>query len=325
MFRKVAVLLGGMSAESEVSVNSGENACRALDSLGVNYVKIDPANGLIEQLEKEQPDVVLNMLHGTFGEDGAVQGVLEVMGIPYTHSGVLASAVSMNKEFTKKMLADTQIQMAKSKKLKVVDIIEDMKRGVHPFPLPYIVKPLDQGSTVRVHKVTADSNPETLNDWQFGDYLMAEEYIEGIELTTGVLNGKALTTIEIEFASSTGIQEYDKKYTPGAAKHIFPPRIPEDQYELAQKWAEIVYNRLECRTTTRVDYIYSAGRPEGERLVFLENNTHPGFTRTSNIPDILKFAGMTNEEYISALLDGAKCDLNQRRQDVYSPGQVQEG
>jgi len=325
VYKKIGVLLGGLSAESEVSKDSGKNACKALDNLGLNYVCINPKDGLIEQLEKHKPDVILNMLHGTYGEDGCIPGLLELMEIPYTHSGVLASAVGMNKEFTKKILADTPIKMAKSLKVNVDETIHNIRQGKHPLPLPYVLKPLDQGSTVGIFMVDENFNPDVLSDWEFGDYIMAEEYIGGIELTTGVLNGEALVTIEVELLSATGIQEYSDKYTVGAAKHVFPPQMAEDDYKLAQEWAVIAHEKLGCRTTSRTDFKYDAAKPEGERLVFLETNTHPGFTVTSNIPDILKFAGKSCEEYIVELLNSARCDLNQRGADVYPQVKIQKG
>lgn len=308
MYKKVGVLLGGVSAEREVSLNSGENACKALDNLGLNYVKIDPADGLIEQLERHKPDVVLNMLHGTYGEDGAIAGLLELMEIPYSHSGTLASAIGMNKIHTKNELHGSGICVATSLQVEPSKLAEEIKKGTFEIDPPFVVKPIDQGSTVGIYVVDKNFDVSIIENWEYGDKLMVEDYVGGIDLTTAVLNGKALGTLEIE-PKKGNIVDYEAKYTEGAAEHIFPPRVPMEIEQTARKWAETAHEKIGCRTISRSDFRYDKDRPIGQQLVFLEINTHPGYTKTSNVPDILKNIGMSSEDFIMELLKGAKCDL----------------
>ncbi len=306
MTKHVAVLMGGLSAENKVSKSSGNNVCKALDNLGYKYTVVDPCRKVAETLTQLKPDVVINVLHGTFGEDGTIPGVLEMLGIPYTHSGVLASAIGLNKEMTKNIVKHYGVRVIEGMTANIHDVVKAAKNGKDLMPRPYVVKPLQQGSTIGVHIIEEgkpiDIDPTT---WQFGDIVMVEKFIPGIELSTAVVGNKAMGTLEI--IPKGGFNDYDAKYTVGQSDHIYPARIPEDVYNESLKFAQAAHDALGCRTISRSDFRYDK---DGDgKLYFMEINTHPGLTGTSIVPDIIKHNNVSMEQLVDMLIKDAKCEI----------------
>lgn len=311
MAKNIVVLMGGLSAEREPSLMSGKNYCSALDKLGVKYTIIDPSYDLAEKLLQLKPDLVFNSLHGTYGEDGAIPGLLETMKIPYTHSGVLSSAIGMHKDYTKRILKDSGIRMAESFVVDISDVFKSLETGKDIMKRPYVIKPLQQGSTVGVHFVRVDTKelPFKLEDWKYGKKVLVERYIGGVELSTAVLGGKAIGSLELVPASGD-VMGYKEKYTAGASTHIYPARIPKEAYDESMKFAAIAHNELGCRTISRSDFKFD-NSPDGDnKLYFFEINTHPGMTPTSIVPDILKHNNIPFEKFVAQLIDEAKLDIN---------------
>jgi D-alanine-D-alanine ligase len=304
MIKRVAVLMGGKSSEREVSLNSGKSVVAALRSLGHEVFEVDPSTSLPESLVKIKPDVIYNSLHGTYGEDGAIPGLLEVLGIPYTHSGVEASAVGMNKWLTRILLENYGIRFPEGKKVKVADLLS----GLEPMKRPYVIKPISQGSTVGVY-IIKDGDPvfaeqQATNPWSYGEEALVEEYIHGQEISTAVILDKAIGSLELKPLS--GFYDYESKYTDGKTEHIYPANLPEDVYKESLKFAEIAHKMLGCRSVSRSDMRYN---PENGGLYFLEINTHPGFTDLSIVPEVAEKNGISFEKLVGIILADAKLEL----------------
>jgi D-alanine-D-alanine ligase len=304
-YKKVAVLLGGLSAEREVSLSSGAGCAKALREEGFEVVEIDPkASDLAAQLNAVKPDVVFNALHGRWGEDGCVQGLLELLHIPYTHSGVLASALAMHKQRTKDIYAAAGLPVVKSI---VVDRREAAAR--HLMEPPYVVKPVNEGSSVGVFIIRKGDNrpPEALGseEWNLSSEMMVEEYVPGRELTVAVMGGKALGVTEI----TTGLEfyDYEAKYSEGGSKHVLPAKIPDAITKEAMRLAEAAHLALGCRGVSRTDLRYddTGSKP---RLVLLETNTQPGMTPTSLVPEQAAYAGYTYGKLCRWIVEDASCD-----------------
>lgn len=302
MNKHVVVLMGGQSAEKAVSISSGDNVCKALKNLGYRFTILNPTQDIANEISILKPDVVFNALHGTFGEDGTVPGVLESLRIPYTHSGILASSIGLNKEMTKNILSFHGVRMPKSVIAHIKDVVEK-----DVMPRPYVIKPIQQGSTIGIHIVhpetKLDINPAT---WQYGDMVMVEQFIPGMELSTAVLGDKSLGTLEI--IPKGDFNDYAAKYTPGLSEHIFPARIPQAALDECDKFAEIAHKTLGCRSISRSDFRYD-NKGDG-KVYFLEINTHPGLTSTSIVPDILKGKKMTMEQLVDRLINEAKVEIH---------------
>lgn len=298
---RVAVLMGGVSPERPVSLVSGAACAAAARALGHDVLEIDPQHdgAWIAQLQKDRPDVVLNGLHGVWGEDGRVQGVLDWLQLPYTHSGVLASALAMDKAKAKAALAGSGVPLA-------AGLVLDRREAAraHPMEPPYVVKPNAQGSSVGVFIVREGANrpPEALldPDWSFGDEVLIEEYIPGKELTVAVLGHESLTVTEI--LPSVDFYTYEAKYAAGGSRHELPAKLPEEITEAAMRAAEIAHRTLGCRGVTRSDFRYD---PERGRLVWLEVNTQPGMTPTSLVPEQAAFKGMSFEALVAWMVEDA--------------------
>jgi D-alanine-D-alanine ligase len=302
MAKKVVVLMGGVSSEREVSLVSGAAAAKALTSAGhdVRTVEVTAdVSALIRALEP-RPDVVFNALHGRFGEDGCVQGLLELLKIPYTHSGVRASAVAMDKPTTKRVLAAVGVPSPQGKVVSRAELKGD------PMPRPYIVKPVAEGSTMGVTIMRERSNdPLPASTWQFGEYVLVEEYIAGHELTVGVMGDKALDVTEIQF--TTGLFDYTAKYTAGHAKHVLPAPIPKPVYDEAKRLALLAHQTLGCSGISRSDFRYDDSKPGTQGLYFLETNTQPGFTPISLLPEQAERAGISFGALCDWLVKEARC------------------
>jgi D-alanine-D-alanine ligase len=300
MAKHVAVLMGGWSAEREVSLRSGTACAEALARRGYRVTSLDVTPDIAAALSAVKPDVALNVLHGRPGEDGTLQGLLEVLGVPYSHSGVLASALAMHKGFAKALFKAAGVPVAEDR---VVSRLE-AARG-HVMPPPYVVKPLAEGSSVGVFIVTEQHPhpPQELfrDDWPFGDTVMVERYIPGKELTCAVLGDRALDVIEI--VPATRFYDYEAKYAAGGSKHLLPAPILPNVYQEVRRLALAAHNALGCRGVSRADFRYD---DQGTgKLVCLEVNTQPGMTETSLVPELAAYAGITFDELVQWMVEDA--------------------
>ena len=301
MSRHVAVLMGGWSAEREVSLVSGAAASQALRECGYRVSESDAGRDLPQRLADLEPDVVYNALHGRFGEDGTVQGLLEIMGIPYTHSGVLASSLAMNKAMAKRLFASAGLRSPEG----YVTTIDAVRNGRPPMAPPYVIKPNNQGSSVGVQIVRApDERPLERNDWPFGPEVLVERYVPGRELTVAVLGDRPLTVTEIR--PRHGFYDYHAKYTEQAADHLIPAPIPEALYREALATAQAAHRVLGCRGVSRADFRLDETDPDG--LYLLEVNTQPGMTPLSLVPEQAAHVGIGFTELVVQLVEAARCD-----------------
>ena len=296
--KKVAVLMGGISSEREISFLSGNGVMDALEKLGYQTKAIDVTADLpkwIKSLTDFKPDVVFNALHGRFGEDGGVQGILNALKIPYTHSGVMASSVGMDKQMTRQMAMQIGIPVAMGG-LKTKTAFERMK-------LPLVVKPNAEGSSfgVQIIKTTKDKK-EMLKNWPENQKLLVEKYIDGRELSVAVLDGKALGCVELKVKK--GWYDYQNKYAQDAVEHLIPAPVSTEQRKKLHLYAEKIHQFLNCRGVSRSDFRLS---PTG-RIYFLEINTNPGMTPTSLVPDMAQLKKLSYEDIVNHLIQGASCD-----------------
>ena len=304
--KHVAVLMGGWSAEREISLRSGKACADALERLGTYRVScFDVTRDIAAVLKELKPDCALNVLHGRPGEDGTLQGLLEVMAIPYTHSGVMASAVAMQKHVAKTMLSAAGVPVPGGR---VVSRLEAGRQ--HVLPPPYVIKPIAEGSSVGVFIVRDDHAhpPQELtgSDWAFGESVLVEPYIPGKELTCAVMGNRALGVIEI--VPTVKFYDYEAKYAPGGSKHILPAPVPADVYEECRRLAVAAHNALGCRGVTRADFRYDHGKTGTLGLAVLEVNTQPGMTETSLVPEMAAHAGMSFEELVRWMVEDASLD-----------------
>ena len=300
MKKRVAILKGGNSVEREVSLSTGQSCSKALIRLGYNVKSIDTKENFIDELIKFKPDVVFNALHGKYGEDGIIQGLLETLKIPYTHSGVQASSIAMDKNLAKICFKDAGIPV-------VEHIILDKSFSLEniPFKLPYVIKPLAGGSSVDV-KILKNAN-----DWQpiknsgnKDKRYLVEPYIPGRELTVATLDNKPLIVTDI---ISDNWYNYDAKYKIGASKHIIPAKIPVNIEKLCLDYALIAHDKLGCRGVTRTDFRWNE-KLGSKGLFILELNTQPGMTPTSLVPEQANFIGMSFEDLCDWLIKDASID-----------------
>lgn len=296
----VAVLKGGFSAEREVSLTSGAACAKACRELGHKVTEIDVGEDVVEQLKKAKPDVAFNALHGTFGEDGRMQGILELLKIPYTHSGVLASALAMDKPMAKKIYAQAGLRIAASRMACRDEVIA---RDV--MPRPYVVKPHNEGSSVGVKLMFDKGNfAFTQENWPYGYAVMIEQYIPGRELTCAVLDDRALGVTEIVIPS--GFYDYENKYTAGKSHHICPAELPKAVYDEVMEMSVKAHQALGCRGLSRSDFRWDE---KGDGKVYiLETNTQPGMTPLSLSPELAAYAGISFNELVQILLDKATLD-----------------
>jgi D-alanine-D-alanine ligase len=300
--KHVAVLMGGWSAERDVSLRSGKACADALEQQGYRVTRVDVARNIAEVLARLKPDVAFNVLHGHPGEDGAIQGILEILQIPYTHSGVLASALAMNKPIAKQVMLGAGVPVPEGR---VVGRSEAAKN--HVLPRPYVLKPTSEGSSVGVFIVTEEHAhpPQELTrvDWQFGDTLLAEKFIPGLELTCAVMGDEALGVIEIEAA--TRFYDYEAKYAPGGSRHILPARIPADVYDRVRALSLVAHRALGCRGVTRADLRFDDRTNE---LFCLEVNTQPGMTETSLVPELAAHKGLSFGDLVRWMAEDASLE-----------------
>jgi D-alanine-D-alanine ligase len=302
MGKHVAVLMGGWSAEREVSLRSGNACAAALTRLGYRVTPVDVARDIATVLTALEPDLCLNVLHGRPGEDGTLQGMLEVIGIPYTHSGVLASAMAMQKDVAKAIFRSADVPVADGL---VASRFEAGRK--HLLPPPYVVKPVAEGSSVGVFIVTGDHAhpPQELyrDDWAFGDQVIVEKYVAGKELTCAVIGEEALGVIEI--VPTVRFYDYEAKYAPGGSKHLLPAPVSSFVYQQVRTLALAAHRALGCRGVSRADFRYD-DRIEGTGgLVCLEVNTQPGMTETSLVPELAAHAGISFDELVRWMVEDA--------------------
>jgi D-alanine-D-alanine ligase len=302
MSKHVAVLMGGWSAEREISLRSGKACAEALTRLGYRVTRIDVGRDIATVLTTVKPDVALNVLHGRPGEDGTLQGILEILAIPYTHSGVMASAVAMRKDIAKELFRAAAVPIAEGV---MVSRFEAAKR--HVLAPPYVIKPLAEGSSVGVFIVQGDhAHPPqelTRHDWPYGDQLLAEKYIPGKELTCAVMGEEALGVIEI--VPTVRFYDYEAKYAPGGSQHLLPAPVSSFVYQEVRRLALAAHRALGCRGVSRADFRYDE-RVEGTGGLFcLEVNTQPGMTETSLVPELAAHAGITFDELVRWMIEDA--------------------
>jgi D-alanine-D-alanine ligase len=302
----VAVLMGGWSAEREVSLMSGRECARALRELGYTVTEFDVVRdlGALAGALNPRPDVVFNALHGKGGEDGTVQGALEFFGIPYTHSGVAASAIAMHKPSAKAVFAAAGLPIAEGKLVsrEALATGDAMKR-------PFVVKPVDEGSSVGVRIVHAGDNAWSAEAllWKFGDEALIERFVPGREITVAVMGERALGALEIQ-PTHGELYDYNAKYAPGGSVHVMPAPIHPQAYESALDIGLRAHRALRCRGVSRSDLRYDDTEGEPGRLVLLELNTQPGMTPTSLVPDIARSVGIEFRELVRWMVESAACD-----------------
>jgi D-alanine-D-alanine ligase len=300
MGKHVAVLMGGWSVEREVSLSSGAACARALEGVGYRVTRVEVGRDIAEALARLKPDVAFNALHGRYGEDGTIQGVLEILGIPYTHSGVLASSLAIRKDKAKMVVAAAGVPVAQGV---TVSRFEAARR--HVLPPPYVIKPIDEGSSVGVVivKKGREHPPQEIArpDWPCGETMLAETFIAGRELTCAVMDGKSLGVTEIRAATGE-FYDYDAKYAKGGSIHICPAQILPNLYRQIEECALTAHQAIGCRGVSRSDFRYD---DESDRLVWLEVNTQPGMTETSLVPELAAHAGMTFGELVQWIVEDA--------------------
>ena len=302
MTQHVAVLMGGWSSEREVSLVTGQAVCAALEEVGYRVTPIDVGPDIFDVLTELEPDVAFNALHGRFGEDGCIQGMLEVLKIPYTHSGVLASALAMDKPRARQMFASVSIPCPEGRVVHRDEVLEGKV-----FEPPYVLKPTNEGSSVGVRLVFEGDNTSPLDEasWAYGEYLLMERYIPGREIQVAVMDDKALGAIEIR--PKKRFYDYEAKYSDGWADHIMPADIPEADYQESLRLALLAHQTLGCRGVTRSDLRYDDTLNGDAHLYMLEVNTQPGMTPLSLVPEIAAHAGISFAELTDALVQDAGC------------------
>ncbi len=301
MTRHVAVLMGGWSAEREVSLVSGAAVTKALKEADYRVTSIDVQRDMGSLMTRlyPRPDAVFNALHGRYGEDGCVQGLLDILDIPYTHSGLLASALAMNKPMAKRLFAAAGIPVPEE----VIADRESIMAG-DIMPRPYVIKPINEGSSVGVLIVREGDNQPPFDageSWHYGRQVMVEKFIPGRELTVAVMGDKALAVTEI--TSHRGFYDYEAKYTDGGSRHIVPADVEADVSDEAMRLSVVAHDTLGCRGVSRADWRY-----DGDNLFLLEINTQPGMTPTSLVPEQAEYVGLSFKDLVVWMVENAECD-----------------
>ena len=298
---RVAVIMGGWSSEREVSLSSGRGMAAAARAEGFDVVEIDATPELANQLKDAAPDVALNALHGPFGEDGCVQGLLEILGIPYSHSGVLASALAMDKAKSRMVYAREGLDVAEGGVFH-----RDEVTTSHVMKPPYVVKPIAEGSSFGVVIVREGANEPprelTQEGWRFGDFVLVEAFIPGRELTVAVMDDESLAVTEI--TTLRQYYDYSAKYEAGGSQHVIPADLPGDVTQAALDAALVAHKALGCRGVSRSDFRYNDTK---KRMVILETNTQPGMTPTSLVPEQAAYKGISYERLVRWMIEDASC------------------
>jgi D-alanine-D-alanine ligase len=303
--KHVAVLMGGWSSERPVSLSSGESCAKGLEDSGYRVTRVDVGRNIATVLQELKPDVAFNALHGPFGEDGTIQGILEILEIPYTHSGVLASALAMNKEKAKIIARAAGIPLAQSVVMHRLEAAEK-----HVMTPPYVIKPVSEGSSFGVLIVREDMSrpPQELyaKDWPYGDIVMVERYVGGRELTCAVMGDVALGVTEI-LPTGPNFYDFDAKYRPGGSKHECPANLKRNIYQKVMTLSLKAHKAVGCRGVSRSDFRLDDGPMGNGELIWLEVNTQPGMTPTSLVPELALHAGHSFEELVTWMVEDASC------------------
>lgn len=305
--KRVTVLMGGLSTEREVSLASGANCAAALTEAGYVVETLDAGmdlGNLVVQLQQQKPDVVFNALHGRYGEDGNIQGVLNLLKIPYTHSGLMASATAMDKTMAKRLFTDAGLRVPEGKLLSRAEVTAG-----DPMPRPYVVKPYNEGSSFGVNIIRPGDNakPFVGIDWPYGDFVLVERFIPGCELTCGIMGDDAMAVTELR--PKSGFYDYANKYTEGFTEHLIPAPLPAAVYAEIQRMAVAAYRAVGCRGVARCDFRYDNTKQGGiEQIYLLEINTQPGFTALSLVPEMARYAGISYPKLVSWMVEQAQCD-----------------
>jgi D-alanine-D-alanine ligase len=300
----VAVIKGGWSAEREVSLVSGGAAAKALAARGYKVTEIDAGHDLAQKLAALRPDVAFNALHGRWGEDGCVQGILEVLEIPYTHSGVMASAVAMNKPMAKRVCAAAGVPVTEDKVVASKELFK-----ADPMPRPYVVKPIDEGSSVGVVILQPGDNtfsPEVDGPWHQNAEVMVERYIAGRELTCAVIGDRPTKGVT-ELRPKRGFYDYEAKYSDGMTEHLIPAPVSPEVYERVRQLALAAHQALGCRGVSRADFRYDDTEGGTGELILLEVNTQPGMTPLSLVPEMAAYEGISFEDLVVWMVEDASC------------------
>ena len=304
--KHVAVLMGGWSSERAVSLSSGEACSGALERAGYKVTKVDVDRNIVAVLQDLKPDVIFNALHGPFGEDGTIQAVLELLEIPYTHSGVLASALAMDKEKSKIVVKRYGVPVAESKVMDRKDAADK-----HVMKPPYVIKPVNEGSSFGVLIVDESQSTPPANlmskDWPYGERIMVERYIAGRELTCTVMGNVALGVTEI-IPDEGLFYDFDQKYAANGAKHVLPAKIKPNIYQKIQTLSLKAHQAIGCKGITRSDFRLDDGPMGSGELIWLEVNTQPGMTPTSLVPEMAIDAGHSFEEFLAWMVEDASCN-----------------
>lgn len=304
--KHIAVLMGGWNSEREVSLKSGEAVFEALTKLGYKTSKIDFSRKIFEQLQEIKPDIVFNALHGQYGEDGRVQAVLDILQIPYTHSGVTASAICMDKVLTREICKTVGV---KSPHYEILRKGEDAQNEdkITAVGRPFVIKPVSEGSSVGVEVILSDTEFDfSKYSWKHGDEIIIEKYLSGQEIQVTVVDNKALGAIEVR---PHGLfYDYKCKYTSGMTDYIMPAEISDEKYSQSLDLAQRCHKVTGCRGVSRVDFILNNKNGGDGKFYLLETNTHPGLTATSLVPKTAKYAGKSFEEIVEFLVKTARCD-----------------
>jgi D-alanine-D-alanine ligase len=307
MSKHVAVLMGGWAAERPVSLKTGAGCTAALESVGYRVTPVDVTPNIVSDLQALQPDVAFNALHGPFGEDGCMQGILEMLRIPYTHSGVLASALAMRKDRAKVVASAAGVLIAKGLTASRFEIARK-----HVMEPPYVAKPVANGSSFGVFIVKEGRShpPQELTDpdWPLGDEMLVEEFVPGRELTCAVIGesggSRALGVIEI-ISNAGAFYDYESKYAPGGSTHVLPAKIKPNVYQKVQQQSVMAHDALGCRGVSRSDFRYD---DETDKLIWMEVNTQPGMTETSLVPELAAHAGLSFGELVQWMVEDASLD-----------------
>ncbi|HEY9058689.1 MAG TPA: D-alanine--D-alanine ligase [Aurantimonas sp.] len=306
MAKHVAVLMGGFSSERPVSLASGNACADGLQAAGYAVTRVDVDRDVARALAELRPDIAFNALHGPYGEDGTIQGLLEYLAIPYTHSGVLASALAMHKELAKTVAKVAGVPVAEARVCHRRDAA-----GKHVLSPPYVVKPVAEGSSFGVLIVREDqAHPPrelTSDEWPYGDIVMVERFVAGRELTCAVMGDVALEVCEIT-TEGHAFYDYDSKYAPGGSRHVVPAEIPAKVSRRIQEWSLAAHRVIGCRGVTRSDFRYDDRFGEGGEVIWLEINTQPGMTKTSLVPDIAAASGHSFPELLTWMVEDASCN-----------------
>jgi D-alanine-D-alanine ligase len=305
-YHRIAVLKGGMSAERDVSLRSGAAVASALRGEGYDVTEIDVGRDIATQLTALKPDACFNALHGKFGEDGCMQGILETLGIPYTHSGVLASALAMHKERAKDAMTAVGVPVAQG-----MLVTRAQAMAGHVMPPPYVVKPIAEGSSVGVIIVGPhlDEPPAKIGEaGSLDEIIMVERYVAGRELTCAVIAGEASDVIEIVPLKGLTFYDYEAKYAPGGSKHQLPAELLPNIYQLIRKYTLTAHHALGCRGVSRADFRFDDTAGGTGEIVCLEVNTQPGMTATSLVPELADHAGRPFGKLVSWIIEDASCN-----------------